>query len=138
MPYEEEDLGWGEPEPSLDRLTGAIIGAAIEVHKQLGAGLDEALYEVALARELTDRQIPFERQVSVPVNYKGSIIGRKQLDFIADGKVVIELKAVAELGPLHLAQVKTYLKITNLRLGLLINFNVTVLRNGIKRIIFHS
>lgn len=128
---------WGEVEPGLNQLTHAVIGAAIEVHRELGPGLDEVLYEAAMDRELTIRKISFERQAIVPVVYKGAIVGDRRLDFIVERQLVLELKAVAELAPVHLAQLRTYLTITGLQLGLVINFNVTVLRDGIKRVIRH-
>ena len=138
MPYEEEELDWNEPDEALDDLVRQIIGAAIEVHRHLQAGLDEASYESAMAHELLARRIPFQRQVVVPVMYKGQPIGEKRLDFIVGGRVVLELKAVEELSKLHKAQVKTYLKITGCQIGLLINFNVVLLKEGIKRIIYRK
>lgn len=135
MPYEEEDLRWGEPDPELDRLAKAVIGAALEVHRTLGPGLDESLYEAAMARELSLRKIAFAKQVMVQVAYKGEVIGERRLDFIVAGRLVLELKAVGELAAVHKAQVRTYLKITRIELGLLINFNVPLLKDGIKRII---
>jgi GxxExxY protein len=116
-------------------LSGAVIGAAIEVHRVLGPGLDEALYEAALAIELRRRNIAFTRQVVTPVDYKGERIGEKRLDFVIDGRLLLELKAVEELAAVHKAQVLTHLKITGLKLGLLINFNSAILKDGIKRII---
>lgn len=124
-----------EPDAELDLLTGAAIGAAIEVHRNLGPGLDEALYEAALAIELRLRNIEFARQVLVQVKYKGDVIGEKRLDFVIGGKVVVELKAVEQLAAVHKAQVLTYLNITGLKLGLLINFNTEVLKDAIRRII---
>ncbi|MGC4031837.1 MAG: GxxExxY protein [Tepidisphaeraceae bacterium] len=138
MPYEEEDLRWGEPDPATDTLARLVIGAAIEVHRHLGAGLDESLYEAAMSRELSLRNIPFVRQWPVSVDYKGEPIGEKRLDFIVGARLVLELKAVTQLAPIHEAQVRTYLRITKLELGLLINFNVPLLKDGIKRIIHHN
>jgi len=135
MPFEDEDPPFAEPDPQLDELTRAIIGAAIEVHRTLGPGLDEGLYESAMAIEFRSRQIPFLRQVVVDVYYKGEIIGEKRLDFIVDNRVIVELKAVEQIGAVHKAQVNTYLKITKLKIGLLINFNTPVVKDGIKRII---
>ena len=135
MPYEGEDPPYYEPDPELDKITGAIIGAAIEVHRKFGPGLDEALYEAALAIEFRLQGIHFARQVVIDVFYKGEKVGDKRLDFIVEGKVIVELKAVEQLTPLHKAQVNTYLKITGLKLGLLINFNTIILKDGIKRII---
>jgi GxxExxY protein len=135
MPYENEDPPYVEPDPELDQWTGATIGAGIEVHKQLGPGLDESLYAAAMARELRLRGIPFEREVIVEVRYKGELIGTRRIDLIVAGKIVVELKTVESLAQLHKAQVRTYLKITGLKIGLLINFNSIMLKDGIKRII---
>jgi GxxExxY protein len=135
MPYEDEEPPYVEPDPELDALAHAVIGAAMEVHKRLGPGLDEALYEGAMRVELQHRHIPFVHQVIVQVDYKGTVIGEKRLDLIVGGCLVVELKAVEQLTPLHSAQLRTYLKITRCRLGLLINFNTPLLKDGIKRII---
>ena len=105
------------------------------MHKKLGPGLDEGLYERALCVEFRLRNMEFVHQVIVPVMYKGEVIGEKRLDFIVAGKLIIELKAVEELSPLHKAQLNSYLKITGLKLGLLINFNTILLKDGIKRVI---
>jgi GxxExxY protein len=138
MPYEGEEPPYDEPDPELDALAHQVIGAAIEVHRRYGAGLDEALYEAAMEVELRLRGVPFEPQVWVDVEYKGHVIGKRRIDLIVAGRLVVELKAVEGLTPLHKAQVKTYLKITGLTLGLLINFNVILLKDGIKRVILHS
>lgn len=135
MPYEEEEPPFWEPAVELNPLTEKIIGAALEVHKRLGAGMDEALYEAAICIELELRGLGFERQVCIEVEYKGVKIGEKRLDLIVEGKVLVELKAVEQIAPVHKAQVLTYLKLTGLKLGLLINFNVPYLKEGIKRII---
>jgi GxxExxY protein len=116
-------------------VTGAVIGAAIEVHRALGPGFLESLYEEALCVELTLRDIKFARQVPVAVDYKGHRIGESRLDLLIDGIVVVELKAVDALAPIHTAQVISYLKATGCRMGLLINFNVRRLANGVRRII---
>ena len=135
MPYEDEDPPYVEPDVELDELAHRVIGDAIEVHKKLGAGLDESLYERALCIELRQRDIPFVCQVIVEVQYKGEKIGERRIDVIVGGRLIVELKAVESLTPLHSAQLRTYLKITNCRLGLLINFNTIILKDGIKRII---
>ena len=115
-------------------LTSKIIGAAIEVHKALGPGLLESAYQSCLATELTLRHIPFEREKPLPVNYKGELVEcGYRLDFLVEGKVVVELKAVDGIHPVHEAQLLTYLKLTGCRVGLLINFNVPVLKDGITR-----
>ena len=135
MPYEDEEPPYVEPDAELDSLARAVIGAAIEVHRQLGAGLDESLYRNALCVELRNANISFAKEVIIDVTYKGEVIGTKRIDFIVGGRLIVELKAVESLAPLHSAQVRTYLKITRLKLGLLINFNVPILKDGIKRII---
>ena len=119
-----------------DKLSREIIGAAIEVHKHLGPGLLESAYEECLCREMSLRDLPFERQKAVPVEYKGVKLDcGYRLDVVVDKLVVLELKAVNALESIHDAQLITYLKLTGLKLGMLINFNVPVLKNGIKRIV---
>ncbi len=115
-------------------LTKEIIGAAIEVHRELGPGLLESAYEACLRRELGLRGLSFERQVPLPVVYKGIQLdcGYK-MDVVVEGSVVLELKAVEELLPLHEAQLMTYLRLSKKRVGLLINFNTVVLKDGIVR-----
>jgi GxxExxY protein len=137
MPYEDEDPSFGrvEPDPELDALAHAVIGAAIEVHRRFGPGLDEALYQNALCIEFRLRGIQFIKEAIIKVDYKGEFIGERDLDFIVGGRLVVELKTVEQLAPVHKAQLLTYLKITDLKLGLLINFNVEALRHGIRRVI---
>ena len=121
-----------------EEWTDKVIGAAIEVHKQLGPGLLESAYESALACEFSLREIPFARQQSVPVVYKGiSLDCGFRLDFLVGDLVVVELKAVDAVLPVHEAQVITYLKLTGRSLGLLLNFNVRLMRDGIQRIAYH-
>lgn len=127
--------GRREPAPELNRLSQQVIGAAIEVHRHLGPGLLESMYEGALCVELSLRDIPFERQSTVELVYKGHRVGQGRLDLLIDGQLIVELKAVEALNEVHRAQVISYLKTTGRTLGLLINFNVPVLRSGIKRII---
>jgi GxxExxY protein len=119
-----------------DPLSNQIIGAAIEVHKQLQPGLLESAYESCLAHELSLRNVPFERQAPVPVNYKGEHVdGGFRLDLWIDRLVVVELKAVEKVLPIHEAQILTYLKLTRCRLGLILNFNAHRLKfGGITRI----
>ena len=135
MPYEDDEPPFVEPDRELDALASAVIGAAIEVHRRTGPGLDEASYENALAIEFRLRGIQFARQVLIQVGYKGEVIGERRLDFLVGGKLILEIKAVEQLAPVHKAQVNSYLKITGHKLGLLINFNVPILKDGIKRII---
>ena len=119
-------------------LSKLIIGAAIEVHRQVGPGLLESAYEQCLAHELNMRDIPFERQKAVPVIYKGLHLDCGfRLDFLVGSLVIVELKAISEFAPIHEAQLMTYLKLANCKLGLLLNFKSLRLRNGIKRIAFH-
>jgi GxxExxY protein len=121
---------------SMNRLTETIIGAAIEVHKALGPGLLESAYEECLTHELSLTNISFERQVPVPLTYKSFPVDcGYRLDILVEKTVVVELKAVEALQPIHQAQLLTYLKIGGWPIGLLINFNVPVLRKGIKRLV---
>jgi GxxExxY protein len=119
----------------INELSSKIIGAAIEVHKHLGPGLLESVYEECMARELSMRGILFERQKPVPINYKGVDLDcGYRLDMIVDGQIVLELKACTKLEPIHEAQLLTYLKLAGLKLGLLLNFNVPIMKEGIVRI----
>jgi GxxExxY protein len=119
----------------LEELAKKVIGAALEVHKILGPGYLESVYEEAFSKELSLREIPFERQKSINVGYKGFNIGEGRLDFLIEKELIVELKAVDSLTVIHTAQVISYLKTTDLKLGLLINFKVLRLKEGIKRII---
>jgi GxxExxY protein len=120
---------------TINELTGEIIGAAIEVHKILGPGLLESAYEECLCYELTLRKSQFERQKELPIEYKGNKLDcGYRMDLVVAGMVIVELKACDNLLPIHEAQLLTYLKLTKIKIGLLINFNVTVLKDGIKRI----
>ena len=119
-----------------NQLSNDVIGAAIEVHRCLGPGLLESAYEACLCHELDLRGIVFQRQVPLPVVYKGlAIDAAYQMDVVVDASVVLELKAVEKLDGIHQAQLMTYLRLSDLWLGLLINFNVPVLKSGIKRIV---
>lgn len=119
-----------------NNLTEKIIGAAIEVHKLLGPGLLESAYEVCLAHELTLSDIHFERQLPVPVTYKSVPLDcGYRIDFLVEKSVVVELKAIEGLQPIHQAQLLTYLRLGGWPIGLLINFNVPVLTKGIKRMV---
>ncbi|MGD0388111.1 MAG: GxxExxY protein [Tepidisphaeraceae bacterium] len=124
-----------EPDRELDRLAHEVIGAAIEVHRILGPGFLESMYEEALCVELKLRAIPFQRQVAVPVVYKGVAIGQGRLDLLVQGELIVEIKTVEALAPIHTAQAISYLKATGHQLALLINFNAAILKDGIKRII---
>ena len=119
-----------------NELSKMIVEAAIEVHRFLGPGLLESAYEEALCHELNLRGIPFERQKPMPLSYKGIKLNcGYRLDLLVDGLVVVELKAVERTEPIFEAQLLTYLKLTDLWLGMLLNFNVPVMRRGIRRIV---
>ncbi|PAW86510.1 MAG: GxxExxY protein [Pedosphaera sp. Tous-C6FEB] len=119
-----------------DQNSAAVIGAAIEVHRVLGPGLLESAYEECLCHELSLRGIAFERQLALPVDYKGVRLDcGYRLDIVLPGKLVVELKAVEQLASIHDAQLLTYLKLSGIRTGLLLNFNVPLLRDGIRRFV---
>jgi GxxExxY protein len=124
-----------EPPGDVNKLSRLVIDAAIEVHRSLGPGYVESIYEEALAIELTNRGIPFQRQESIAIYYKGHRLGEGRLDIFVARKIIVELKAVEVILPVHKAQVISYLKATNCSLGILINFNVPLLKDGIKRIV---
>jgi GxxExxY protein len=118
----------------LNEITAKIIGCAIDVHKSLGPGLLESAYEECLAYELQQAELSVERQVPVPVVYRDIKLNcGYRIDILAENSVVIELKSVDAISPVHEAQILTYMRFANKPIGLLINFNVTVLKNGIKR-----
>ena len=125
-----------EPTIELDRLANDVIGAAIEVHRNLGPGFLESVYEKALCKELELRDIPYSSQQTFSIEYKDSEVGAGRIDLLVGSELIVEIKAVSELAPIHSAQIMSYLKANNKLLGLLINFNVPLLKNGIKRIIF--
>jgi GxxExxY protein len=119
----------------INQITEKVIGAAIEIHKTLGPGLLESAYEECLCYELSRAKISFGRQVDLPVSYKEVKLDcGYRIDLLVEEEVIIELKTVERLLPIHEAQLLTYLKMLDKRLGLLVNFNVPVLRDGIKRV----
>jgi GxxExxY protein len=121
---------------NANQVTEKIIGSAIEVHRLLGPGLLESVYAECLAVELDVRGLRFERQRLVPIAYKGRTVGADlRIDLLVERAIVVELKAVERLLPVHEAQLLTYLRLTNLQVGLLINFNVPALREGIRRLV---
>jgi GxxExxY protein len=125
-----------DTEVSRNRLTHEIIGAAIEVHRRLGPGLLESAYETCLCRELSLRRVRFQRQVDLPIQYRGLQLDCPyRLDIVVPRTLIVEVKAMKNVLPVHRAQVLTYLKLTGIRLGLLINFNVEMLVSGLHRII---
>lgn len=117
-----------------EELTENILGAAIEVHRALGPGLLESAYARCLARELELRRVPFEREVALPVEYKGMLLDcGYRMDLVVDRQVIVEVKSVEKLAPIHEAQLLTYMKLSGIRVGLLINFNSAVIRNSFVR-----
>ena len=121
---------------TLNELTEKIIGLAIKIHRTLGPGFLESVYQAALAYELAKAKIPFEKEKALPVPYEDIFLEVGfRCDFLVDGQVIVECKSVKEVTPLDHAQLLNYLKITQLQLGLLINFNVRILTKGIKRIV---
>jgi GxxExxY protein len=135
--FEVENYGVIEQiDDATENIAYEIIGAAIEVHRNLGPRLLESTYENCLDYELQLRNLEFKRQVTLPIKYKTLVItGAYRLDFLVADSVIIELKSSDNESPIFESQVLTYLKLTKIRLGLLINFNVKYLRNGIKRIV---
>ena len=120
-----------------EELSEQVLGCAIEVHRQLGPGLLESTYEQCLAYELSQLNIPFKLQVELPVEYKQIKLDcGYRIDLLVDNRIVVELKSVDQLLPIHEAQILTYLKLSGVSVGLLINFNVTVLKKGVRRFIF--
>lgn len=119
----------------INQVTEQIIGAAIEVHRHLGPGLLESVYEEALAVEFDLRGLPYARQVPVPLAYKGREIGEYRLDLLVADSVVVEVKSVERQDPVFTAQLLTYLRLAGKRVGLLINFNTHLLKQGVKRLI---
>ncbi len=120
----------------INGLSDKIIGAAIEVHKAMGAGLFESVYEECLCYEFNLRNISFEQQKVIPIIYKGKTFDHGfRADLLVEDTIIVELKSVSSVLPVHEAQLLNYLKLSNLKLGLLINFNVPILKNGIKRIV---
>ena len=120
-----------------DEIAKIIVQAAYNVHVQLGPGLLESAYEACLVFELNDLGLNVASQVNLPINYRGVYLecGGYRIDILVEGKVIVEIKSVSELSNVHLAQTLTYLKLTDCKLGLLINFNVTRIKDGIKRVI---
>ena len=117
-----------------DPFTEELIGCAMEVHRQLGPGLMESTYEAALCLELAEHKIPFERQLHVPVYYKGHLIGEYRPDLVADDRVLLEIKSVERLIGVHQAQALAYMRLLKVPTGLILNFYGEVLKTGIKRL----
>jgi GxxExxY protein len=124
-----------EPDKELDDLARVVVDAALEVHRELGPGFTENVYEEALAVELGLRGVAFELQSAVSVSYKEHVVGEGRMDMLVGGRLIVELKAVEKLWPVHKAQVISYLKARGSTLALLINFNERLLRDGIQRVV---
>lgn len=121
----------------INKTTEAIIGAAIEVHRHLGPGLLESAYEECLCEELSLRKIPFKRQITLPVTYKNKRLDiGYRVDLLVNDEVVVELKTVESILPVYEAQTLTYMRLGGWQVGLILNFNVTVLKKGIKRLVY--
>lgn len=124
-----------EPSPEVDELAHEVLGAAIAVHKALGPGFLESIYERALTIELRHRKISFSQQVIQSIVYRDEVVGEHRLDLLVGGRLIVELKAVESLTNQHLAQMLSYLRATKLELGLILNFRAAVLREGIRRVV---
>jgi len=136
MNHEDTKTPRAELAERVEELARVTVNAAFQVHQTLGPGLLESVYEVCLCHELHKKGVPFERQVSLPVLYDGlKLDAGLRLDVIVESLLILELKAVEQVAPVHKAQLLTYLKLTGIRLGLLINFNVPLIKNGIQRVI---
>lgn len=131
-------MNFPEPSAELDQIAHRVIEAAFYVHEQLGPGHYESVYENAMMIELRRHRLRVERQVSIPILFRGEVVGTSYLDILVEQELVLELKAVDMLLNIHRAQVISYLQAARLQLGLLINFNVTYLRAGIKRVIWNG
>ncbi|MGH9257102.1 MAG: GxxExxY protein [Vicinamibacterales bacterium] len=116
-------------------LTDQILGCAIEVHRHLGPGLLESIYESALCFELTASGLAFKQQIGVPLYYKGLLLSEHRPDLVVSDSVIVEVKAVERLERIHMAQILTYLRVTGLRVGLILNFNSAMLKHGVRRVI---
>ncbi len=121
--------------PELDGLITDTIGALLVVHRELGPGMAEGVYAAATTLELGQRCMPFETEKPMPVRYKGRFLCYQRVDLLVDGRLVVELKSVERLHPVHVAQVVSYLRLTGVRAGLLVNFNVPLLKQGIRRVV---
>ena len=120
----------------FDSLSNKVIGCAIEVHRELGPGLLESAYEQCLAAELSRLQIPFQIQVDLPINYKGMPLNcGYRIDLLINNQLIVELKSIEQLLKIHEAQILTYMKLAKVNLGLLMNFNVPILKRGIRRFV---
>jgi GxxExxY protein len=132
---EETLREWNEPGEEVDALAAIVVDSALEVHRALGPAFLEAAYDNALCHELSLRSVPLQRQVVVPLQYKGLAIGEGRIDILVARALVVEVKALPALLPVHKSQVVSYLKATGLSLGLLINFGERYLKTGVRRVV---
>jgi GxxExxY protein len=121
--------------PDLELLVTNTIGALLEVHRDLGSGMSESVYAAAARIELAERSIAFETEKSFPVRYRGRFLCNQRVDLFIDGRLVVEIKSVERIHPVHVAQVVSYLRLSGARIGLLVNFNTPMLKQGIKRVV---
>ncbi len=121
--------------PDLDDLIYRTIGVCLAVHRELGPGWPEEAYSRAMRIELSAREMPFTAEHTVAISYRGNIVGHQRIDLLIDKRLVVEIKAVEELHAVHIGQLTNYLRVLKLRAGLLVNFNVPVLKYGIRRIV---
>lgn len=121
--------------PELENLVRDVIGCCLAVHRELGPGLLEAVYPRAIGVELETRGISFAAEKAVPIRYRGTLLCHHRLDLFIDEKIVLEIKSIDQINPIHIAQVISYLRVTGARVGLLVNFNVPVLKQGIRRVV---
>jgi GxxExxY protein len=134
--HEEHHEGAFSPvDAAVERVVREVIGAGLSVHRSLGPGFVEPVYGRALAVELGCRGVRFDEQAAIAVRYRGEVVARHRLDLLVEGCVVVEVKAVKKLRPIHEAQILSYLKASGCRVGLLINFNVKLLKNGLRRFV---
>ena len=133
----ENEKKTSEIDPEANRIASMVVDAAFKLHSTLGPGLLESVYEAFLVHELKMRRLQVEKQVSLPITYENMTLdGGLRLDLLVENQVVVELKSVEEISKVHQAQLRTYLKLSGHPLGLLINFNVPVIKDGIQRIVF--
>jgi GxxExxY protein len=122
-------------EADTNDITDRIIGCAIEVHSNLGPGLLESLYETAMSIEMTRVGLSFKRQAAMPLYYKGELISEHRVDLMVEDAVIVEIKSIERLAPIHISQMLTYLKVAALRTGLILNFNSQTMRSGLRRVL---
>jgi len=121
--------------PDLEDLVQRTIGGLLDVHRELGSGMSESVYAAATRLELEARSIPFESEKTVPVRYRGHLIGHHRIDLLVDQRLVVEIKSIESIHSVHVAQVVSYLRVTGAKIGLLVNFNVPLRKQGIRRVV---